>query len=240
MSVAFACDLAAPASVLPHVWEHTVGSDHATAALRADWQAHLERAHEELGFRHVRFQGILDDDVGTLLCEQGKLAYAFFNSDQIFDFLIGIGMKPFVELAFMPSTLSSGSTTVFKYRGNVTSPKDDAQWSTLIGKLGGHRVDHYGLDEVGQWYFEIWNEPTVACEPVTGRSSKRRRCPAVGRSCTALRPSASASCRSSAATICRAHKRTGTRKSCSSTRSINARRPGTARTATAFIQARTT
>ena len=158
----FTCDLSAPASPLPHVWEHTVGSDHASMALRADWQAQLERAHDELGFRHVRFHGILDDDVGTLLCEQERLVYSFFNSDQIFDFLTRIGMKPFVELSFMPSTLSSGSTTVFKYRGNVTPPKDYAQWAALIGKLVSHWVDRYGLSEVRQWFFEVWNEPNLS------------------------------------------------------------------------------
>ena len=161
MSATFYCDLSAPVNALPHVWEHTVGSDHATMALRADWQAQLERAHLELGFRHVRFHGILDDDVGTLLCEQDQLVYAFFNSDQIFDFLLRIGIKPFVELSFMPSTLSSGSTTVFKYRGNITPPKDYEQWATLIGKLVGHWVDRYGLAEVRQWYFEVWNEPNL-------------------------------------------------------------------------------
>ncbi len=161
MSAAFRCDLSAPSSALPHVWEHTVGSDHAPMALRADWQAQLVRAHDELGFRHVRFHGILDDDVGTLLCQQEKLVYAFFNSDQIFDFLLRIGMKPFVELSFMPSMLSSGSTTVFKYRGNVTPPKDYEQWAALIGKLVGHWVDRYGLAEVRQWFFEVWNEPNL-------------------------------------------------------------------------------
>ena len=130
-------------------------------ALRADWQAQLKRAHDELGFRHVRFHGILDDDVGTLLCEQEQLVYGFFNSDQIFDFVSSIGMRPFVELSFMPSTLSSGSTTVFKYRGNVTPPKDYRQWATLIGKLVGHWVDRYGLAEVRQWFFEVWNEPNL-------------------------------------------------------------------------------
>ena len=161
MSIEFHCDLSAPASALPHVWEHTVGSDHATMALRADWQVQLARAHDELGFRHVRFHGILDDDVGTVLCEREKLVYGFFNSDEIFDFLLRIGMKPFVELSFMPSALSSGSTTVFKYRGNVTPPKDYDQWATLIGKLVGHWVERYGVGEVRQWFFEVWNEPNL-------------------------------------------------------------------------------
>ena len=161
MTVNFNCDLAVPATRLPHVWEHTVGSDHALMALRADWQAQLKKAHDELGFRHVRFHGILDDDVGTLTCQQDKLIYSFFNSDRMFDFLLSIGMKPFVELSFMPNTLASGDTTVFKYQGNVTPPKDYAHWETLIKKLVSHWVERYGVREVRQWFFEVWNEPNL-------------------------------------------------------------------------------
>ena len=112
----FTCDLAGPARPLPHFWEHTIGSGHATLALRADWQAQMHRAHDELGFRHVRFHGILCDDVGTLIAEGDTLFYSFFNADRIFDFLLSIGMKPFVELSFMPACLASGGQTVFHYR----------------------------------------------------------------------------------------------------------------------------
>lgn len=161
MSAYFSCDLMAPTAALPHVWEHTVGSSHACMALRADWQGQLKQAHEQLGFRHVRFHGILDDDMGTLTCQQDRLIYSFFNSDQIFDFLLSIGMKPFVELSFMPAALASGAATVFKYKGNVTPPKDYAQWETLIKKLVSHWVGRYGLKEVRQWFFEVWNEPNL-------------------------------------------------------------------------------
>src|SRR5579863_9571055 len=102
MTVSFSCDLNGRASALPHVWEHTIGSGHATLALRADWQAQMRRTHAELGFRHVRFHGLLCDDMSTLTAEGEQLFYSFFNADQIFDFLLSIGMRPFVELSFMP------------------------------------------------------------------------------------------------------------------------------------------
>src|SRR5881398_2128528 len=112
MKIEFVCDRAGKPSPLPHFWEYCVGSDHAPVALRADWQQQLKRCHVELGFESVRFHGLLSDDVGTLVCEDAKLVYSFFNADQIFDFLISIGMRPFVELSFMPSTLASGRKTV--------------------------------------------------------------------------------------------------------------------------------
>ena len=95
----FRCNLAAPATPLPHFWEHTVGSERAAIALRADWQAQLRRCHEELGFRYVRFHGLLCDDVGTLVRYHDRSLYSFFNTDQLWDYLLSLGMKPFIELS---------------------------------------------------------------------------------------------------------------------------------------------
>ena len=160
-SIDFFCDLADATTPLPHFWEHTVGSDHAPVALRADWQRQLQRCHKELGFRYVRFHGLLSDDLGTLVRENDKLLYSFFNADQIFDFLLSIGMKPFVELSFMPRALASGSKTVFNYRANVTPPKDYKEWAALISRLTSHWIDRYGVTEVREWFFEVWNEPNL-------------------------------------------------------------------------------
>ncbi len=157
----FTCRLSAKSKPLPHFWEHTVGSGHAPLALRADWQRQLRQCHEQLGFRHVRFHDILSDDMGTLMDEQNQLLYSFFNADQICDFLLSIGMKPFVELSFMPSTLASGAKTVFHYSANVTPPKDYTEWGKFVARLVTHWVQRYGIDEVGTWFFEVWNEPNL-------------------------------------------------------------------------------
>ncbi|MDT7858368.1 hypothetical protein RQM47_17090 [Rubrivirga sp. S365] len=155
----FRCDLAQTGELLPHIWSHTVGSGHATLALRADWQAQLRRCRDELGVRHVRFHGIMDDDMGTLVDQAGELVDSFFNADQIMDFLVSIGMRPFVELSLMPEALASGPDTVFHYKGNVTPPGDVDAWGGLIERLLTHWVERYGADEVRQWFFEVWNEP---------------------------------------------------------------------------------
>jgi len=160
-SVQFHSDLSAAATPFPHFWEHTIGSDYAPMALRADCQAQLRRCHDELGFRHVRFHGLLSDDMGTLIIHREQPLYSFFNVDQIWDFLLTIGMKPFIELSLMPQALASGNKTVFRYRGNVTPPKDYAAWATLIGKLAKHWVERYGIEEVRTWFFEVWNEPNL-------------------------------------------------------------------------------
>ena len=63
MPTDFECQLAAASIPLSHAWEHTVGSGRALLALRADWREQLRRAHFDLGLRHVRFHGMLDDDI---------------------------------------------------------------------------------------------------------------------------------------------------------------------------------
>jgi xylan 1,4-beta-xylosidase len=157
----FFCDLTEATIPLPHFWEHTVGSDHSRMALRADWQQQLKRAHEELGFQYVRFHGLLSDTMGTVVRDKDQLLYSFFNSDQVFDFLLSIGMRPFVELSFMPNALASGTRTVFGYEANVTPPKDYKQWASLIETLVSHWIERYGEREISQWLFEVWNEPNL-------------------------------------------------------------------------------
>lgn len=177
---AFICHYAQSSGPLAHVWEHAAGSCHAPVALRADWQTQLKRCHDELGVQHVRFHALLSDQLGILMRQNEQLLYTFFNADQIMDFLLSIGMRPFVELSFMPEALASGHTTVFRYRANVTPPKDYTQWATLIQRLVGHWVSRYGMREVSEWLFEVWNEPNLwSSGPVDGTVTSR---------CIATRP----------------------------------------------------
>ncbi|MEO6904225.1 MAG: glycosyl hydrolase [Bacteroidia bacterium] len=157
----FKCDVKDKRIVFPHFWEHTIGASHATMALRSDWQKQLSRCTKELGFKHVRFHGLLSDNMYTLVDQDNTYIYSFFNIDQICDFLLSIGMRPFMELSFMPAAISSGNKTVFSYKGNIDPPRDYKDWETLISKLIAHLVKRYGIDEVSKWFFEVWNEPNL-------------------------------------------------------------------------------
>ncbi len=159
--IEFTCDLAQEGTAFSHFWKHTVGSGHAPLALRADWQAQLKRCHQECGFAYVRFHGLLSGTMQTVFIHDDEYHYSFFNVDRIYDFLLSVGVRPFVELSFMPEALASGSETVFNYANNVSPPKDMKLWRTLIHKLVGHCVERYGLEEVRRWQFEVWNEPNL-------------------------------------------------------------------------------
>lgn len=146
-------------------WEFCVGSCHAATALRADYRAQLEQCRRELGFRYVRFHGLFDDDMSVMTKKfDGSFKLSFANIDNIFDFLLGIGMKPFVELSFMPSCLKTGEQTIFHYKGVTTPPNDPLAWEFLITSFVRHITERYGRDEVRRWFFEVWNEPNLGGE----------------------------------------------------------------------------
>lgn len=107
----------------PHIWEECVGSGHALLALRADYREYLTRCRTELGFRSVRFHGLLDDDISTYSIVNGRPTYSFFNIDSIFDFLLSIDMRPMIEISFMPELLASGGFYHFPLQGQRHSSR---------------------------------------------------------------------------------------------------------------------
>ena len=143
-------------------FKECVGAGRANEGLRADWQKQLAYVHQECGFKYIRMHGLLTDDMGVYREDRdGNPQYNFQYIDVLYDSILSIGMKPFVELGFMPNALASGSETIFWWKGNVTPPKDYQKWEDLIRNLTQHFTDRYGVDEVKTWYFEVWNEPNL-------------------------------------------------------------------------------
>jgi xylan 1,4-beta-xylosidase len=140
---------------------NTVGAGRANEGLRADWQAQLATVQREIGFRYIRFHGILHDDMGVYSEDHGAPVYNFQYTDALYDALLANHIRPFVELSFMPAALASGPQTVFWWKGNITPPKDMARWNALIATFVTHLQSRYGADEVNHWYFEVWNEPDL-------------------------------------------------------------------------------
>ncbi len=136
-----------------------IGTGRANLLLRKALLDQLETAHEECGFKYVRFHGIFHEDMGVYREVEGKPVYNWLYVDQVYDSILKMGMKPFVELGFMPYDLASGDTTVFWWKGNVTMPKSDQLWYDFIKSFVEHLQKRYGAEEVGSWYFEVWNEP---------------------------------------------------------------------------------
>ncbi|MGD0890363.1 MAG: glycosyl hydrolase family 39 [Terracidiphilus sp.] len=156
-------DATAPSKPFPHFWEQMFGSGRAVLALRESYRKDLKDVHDHIGARYVRFHAIFHDEVGVYdEDEKGNPVFNFTYVDQIYDGLLAQGVRPFVELSFMPRKLAAREAIhPFWYKQNVSPPKDYAKWDLLIRAFAQHLIDRYGIDEVAQWYFEVWNEPNI-------------------------------------------------------------------------------
>src|SRR6202008_5046641 len=123
----------------------------------------LDWVHHLTGFASVRFHAIFHDENGVYDEDaQGNPVYTFAYVDQIYDGLFGHGVKPFVEISFMPKKLAASPMLhEFWYKPSPSPPKDYAKWDALITVFAQHLIERYGMDEVSQWYFEVWNEPNI-------------------------------------------------------------------------------
>jgi xylan 1,4-beta-xylosidase len=156
-------DFTRESGVLNNFFNECIGAGRANEGLRSDWQKQLEYVKKECGFRYIRMHGLLTDDMGVYREDRnGNPQYNYMYVDVLFDFLLSINIKPFVELGFMPNALASGEETIFWWRGNVTPPKDYNKWQKLIENLVQHFTERYGSEEVKTWYFEVWNEPNLS------------------------------------------------------------------------------
>jgi len=98
----------------------------------------------------------------------GKPVYSWTIVDRIFDAYRDAGVKPLVEIGFMPEALSTHPEpyrhTFPKgpiFAGWAYPPKDYAQWAELVFQFTRHLRERYGDAEVKSWLWEVWNEPDI-------------------------------------------------------------------------------
>jgi xylan 1,4-beta-xylosidase len=156
-------DLSAPSHPFPHFWEHIFGSGRASLSLRESYRDDLRAVENITDFQYVRFHAIFHDEVGIYDEDaQGNPLYNFSYVDQIYDGLLQNGIRPYVELSLMPDKLAAKDIhQAFWYKPNVSPPKDWTRWEELVFQFVQHVVRRYGIEEVANWYFEVWNEPNI-------------------------------------------------------------------------------
>lgn len=173
-------DANAQTTPFPHFWERTFGSGRAILSLRDSYRKDMRSVKQVTNFGEVRFHGIFHDEVGLYDPDRKPIQFAqmknaaatqsentgiynFSYIDQIYDGLLDEGIRPFVELSFMPKKMASDPDALhaFWYKPNVSPPRDYAQWDDMIAAFAQHLIDRYGLDEVSHWNFEVWNEPNI-------------------------------------------------------------------------------
>jgi xylan 1,4-beta-xylosidase len=136
----------------PRFWTASVGTGTASLTLRADLQTHYKIGNRELGMQRVRGHGVLNDDMNIY---RGPGSYNWTNFDKYLDAIVLAGMRPIMELSFMPAALARNGSS-------HDPPNNMTNYRNFIQAVVQHCVDRYGAADVGQWYWEVWNEPDYA------------------------------------------------------------------------------
>ncbi len=161
----------AQATEFRHTWEGLANVDQFRWFVRGDMQEQLALAHRELKIKHVRAVGMLDDEMRVLTADPEKWrekehGYTVDNPNwqnvtYVIERLLDMGICPMITTCFTPGVLADGVSTVFETKGRVNLPKDWDAWRTLIKNLVTHLIEHFGLETVREFYFEVWNEPNL-------------------------------------------------------------------------------
>jgi xylan 1,4-beta-xylosidase len=157
---------------LDRPWRPIIGSEHLSQLgygvgpgglpIGTEFGEALRLARDDLGVRAVRSHAILHDELGVYREVGGRPVHDFTRTDAVFDRLLEIGLRPIVEVSFMPRDLARDpEATVFEYKAIISPPRDWARWEDLVRDFVAHLVDRYGRDEVLCWPFEVWNEANL-------------------------------------------------------------------------------
>ncbi|MDR0885158.1 MAG: helix-turn-helix domain-containing protein [Clostridiales Family XIII bacterium] len=138
----------------PHNWKKLLTMGWAKEVLLAPVQEQIKKCQEDIGFEYIRFHGILDDDMNIYReDEEGKPIYNFGYLDILFDFILSVHLKPFVEFSFVPSAMVSEKTYRYEHSSVFNAPSDMSKWEGLIYNLMKHWIERYGVNEVKSWWF---------------------------------------------------------------------------------------
>ena len=145
-----------------------IGTGRMGLALQKEYLDQLELVQKYIGFKHIRGHGLFSDDMAIYQERDMRrfggevtIDYNFTYLDLVMDSYKRLGLKPYLELGFMPKMMASGDQTVFYWKGNVTPPKDYEAWQKLLVATLNHLIDRYGREEVLTWPVEVWNEPNL-------------------------------------------------------------------------------
>ena len=154
-------DAAAAGRPLRHTWRVFTSVGRAKELLMTPVREALEDLQREIGFSYIKFHGILDDAMMVYREDRyGNPVYNFIYVDEVLDYLLRLGLKPLVQLSFMPSALAlDPGHTLFAAPAVISAPRDEGRWQDLIRALTRHLLARYGEEEVRSWLFTFWNEP---------------------------------------------------------------------------------
>ncbi len=164
-------DVTAKGEPFSHYWSVGTCAGRANEGLRTSWVEQLKLVKEHCGFQYLRMHDLFNDDMFVYFEKKdGGVVYNWQYVDEVYDRMLALGVKPFVELSFFPTGIAAdNSKTQMWYRNRITFDESRlGKWHDLVKAFTQHVVDRYGIDEVLTWYFEVWNEPNLNLTPKAG------------------------------------------------------------------------
>ena len=149
--------------------DYCIGTGRMGLALHKEYHDQLKLVQDYIGFQHIRGHGLFCDDMAIYQEHREnpwekdgpyEVEYNFTYLDRVFDDYRSMGLKPFLELGFMPYKMAGGTQTIFYWKGNTTPPKDYEAWKNMVQALLRHLIDRYG-EEAYEYPIEVWNEPNL-------------------------------------------------------------------------------
>jgi len=159
---------------LQHTWKNLVNIGYAKEGLLSTVQQQLRWVQQQIGFRYIRFQGLLDDEMMVYTENaDGSPRLNFSFADALFDFILSIGLLPYVEFSFMPSLLAKHKERHFRRGVYMCVPNDIDKWLFVIRAFVEHFETRYGKRMVQQWHFCILN---INCAVIGGHDDFEEYC----------------------------------------------------------------
>ena len=115
----------------------------------------------EIPFKYVKFHGLLDDTMHVIKKRGDHYTYSFFYIDMVLDYIMKLGIKPLIQLSYMPSCLTENAPH-YDNGMIVSLPNNDEEFLKLIKALIIHLIERYGLKEIESWPFTFWNAPDTS------------------------------------------------------------------------------
>jgi len=153
------------------VWGNIAFDPMYAATVAPEARPAWDMIRESKAFRYVRCHNTFSDAPPGATPEQvmgcrvytedraGRPHFNFEYLDQVLEIWTGAGLKPILEMDFMPDALAEGDIIRNYGGGAINPPRDLNKWRGLIYETVAHLIQRYGRNEVRTWYFEIWNEP---------------------------------------------------------------------------------
>lgn len=163
-------DVCEPDGYLHHAWEECIcsGTPYLYITPEKNYAqqitSHLKDVHDNLGFKRVYFDKInaYEPYITTYTEDKdGNPLYDWKQVDEIYEKILGIGVKPFVMIAAIPKALASDPGNTNFDGGNSSAPKDFVKWKRYCKSFVMHLLEKFGEPEVSSWYFQILNEPEL-------------------------------------------------------------------------------